>query len=138
MFIEFLPLEILDFIEELAEKYNLDENLKNDPFVKESLSETESVGEKQLIKLLYAKEVFASLIIREIIKDYLNKKIQLNELQKEIQKRLSVEASQAVLIFQDIVNNPFVKKTLEDVSEEIDPAKYIDTNIKGGLSQELQ
>lgn len=134
---EFLSLEILDFIEELAEKYNLDKELENDPLVKENLSEAESIGEKQFIKILYSKDVFPSFILKDIIKNYLNKNLHSSQLQKEIKEKLLIEEEVATQIFQDISNNTLISETLE-VPIDVDATPVEKKVIKTGLSQELE
>ncbi len=132
---EFLSLQILDFIEELAEKYSLDKDIENNPLIKEYLSEAESLGEKQFIKILYSKSIFPSLILINIIKDYLDKKLPYSQLQKNIKEKLSLEEETATQILQDIINNVLINETLEIPLENTPIKKLV---IKNGLSQELK
>jgi len=134
---QLLDLKILDFIEELAEKYNLDKEIENDPLIQKKLSEAKNIGEKQFIKIVYSKNTFPSLILIDIIKDYLNKNLTSSQLIKEIKEKLPIEESIATQIFQDIMNNSLISGDLEEpIEKNISSAE--EKTTKKGLSQELE
>ncbi|HNP79602.1 MAG TPA: hypothetical protein PKI00_02015 [Candidatus Pacearchaeota archaeon] len=126
---EFLPLKILDFIEELAEKYNLDKEIENDPVVKEALSDANSIGEKQFIKIIYGGN-FPSLTLKNIIKDYINKNLSSGQIETTIKEYLFLETDIAMQISQDIIKNNSINELL------INPEMDIDTNIENNTDTE--
>ena len=131
---EFLPLEILDFIEELAEKYNLDKEIENDPLIKEELSSATSIGEKQFIKIINFKS-FPSWTLKNIVKDYINKVLPSALLKKEVKEKLLIGEEIATQVFQEIINNSLISNLLEiPIAEDTTKEKI----IKTGLSQELE
>jgi len=134
---QFLDLKILDFIEEIAEKYNLDKETENDPLIQKNLSKAKNAGEKQFIKIIYSKNIFPSLILKNIVKDYLNKNLKPSQLTKELREKLSIDESIATQIFQDIMNNPLINGHLETSAEKNNHSIEGKT-IKNGLSQELE
>ena len=131
---EFLSLEILDFVERLAEKYNLDKEIEDNPLIKDELFNATSLGEKQFIKIIYFK-IFPSLILKNIIKDYVNKNLPSSLLKQEIKEKLSVEEETAIKVSQEILNNTLINKLLEIPTIESPLKEKI---IKTGLSQELE
>jgi len=99
MIIEFLPLKILDYIEDLTKKYNLD---KYQGF----FSSAKNTEERQLIRFLIYKNDYApSWSLKKIIKNYINQNLSFSQLENEIKEALSIEKEIAIQIAQDIVQN---------------------------------
>jgi len=132
----FLDPRIKDFIEEITEKYNLDKELESDPLIKERLSDAESFKEKQVIKSLYStKKNFPSMILKNIIKDYIDKNIPSSILKEELKEKLSIEEDVANQILQSIIENSLIKESIDFSLEDTPDSKIFN---KKGLSQELE
>ncbi len=114
---DILPLEILDFIEEIAEKYSLDKEFESGPEIEKLLSKAKDVGERQAIKFLYIGYNLPSAKLQEIIKDYLSNTIASSQIQKNIQERLEIEESIARQISDEIINNPLIRDPFGESTE---------------------
>lgn len=127
-----LSLEILDFIEELSEKYGLDKNIEIDSLTRDRILKASSPGERQFIKLIFLKNPFPSLQLIDIVKNFTKKEKSSFDLKKEIEKKLELNEEITNQIYQEILNNSLINDFIK--SNTI----FKKTSIKKGLSQELE
>ncbi len=148
-------IEILNLLEEIVDRYNLEENLiENDSRLKEKLSLAKTPEEKRVFKFLYSKkineyiklkkpleEISTSIALKKIIKKLINKKISFEESEKEIKKTLPNQKI-AEEVSKHIINHPLIitLRLKEESEEENESANNIKKDLsadKKGLSQEL-